>query len=456
MLKTKHFKVTIMIIAKQTFLISIIIPVYNDPIRIKKLLNTLIDQTYPKEKYEIIVVDNNSTDNTLNIIKEVANNNNTKIKVLSENNIQTSYAARNKGIKNAEGELIIFLDSDTFVNNSLLQLVESKYKKDKFSYAGLNVIIVSETNNIFDKYDKLNAFNIMLFVKNRHFAPTCSLVVKKSIFKKIGFFRSDLISGGDVEFGQRAYDYGIKQTYYNDIIVYHPARSSFKEFYKKHLRIGIGKAYTCEGIQKILFLKYILPGGPSAFKRNNIEKSINYTNIKEKDIFIAYLTDYLRRIITLYSFCKEIINAHIKKLKKRKSLLLISIISMNYTKKIKCKSSRIKRKLFAKIYKFNQKKELSRINNEDNPILKSFANVINLVLTNKVDDKEKEMIYKIEELRNVLNHSTSAISITDYGAGSSDKNLTKEEMYKGKNEIKSVGKFCQSVSKSYKWNLFFI
>jgi len=296
--------------------ISIVIPVYNDSIRIKKLLDTLINQDYSKEKYEVIVVDNNSTDNTLNVIKEIAKNNNgTKIKVLTENNIQTSYAARNKGIESAEGELIIFLDSDTFVDNNLLQLIENKYKKDKFSYAGLNVIIVSETNNIFDKYDKLNAFNIMLLVKNRHFAPTCSLVIEKSILKKVGLFKGCLISGGDLEFGRRAYGYGIKQIYYDDIIVYHPARSSFKEFYKKHLRIGRGKAYTCKGVEKILFLKYILPVRPFSFIRNSLKKSVNYINIKKIDIFIAYLTDYLRRIITLYHFCKEIANTYIKKIK---------------------------------------------------------------------------------------------------------------------------------------------
>ncbi|MCK5466089.1 class I SAM-dependent methyltransferase [Candidatus Parcubacteria bacterium] len=128
-------------------------------------------------------------------------------------------------------------------------------------------------------------------------------------------------------------------------------------------------------------------------------------------------------------------------------------MNMNYTKKIKCKFDRAKRKLFTKIYKLNQKKEIERLGNENDPVLKSFANVINSVLNNKINDEEKEIIYKIEELRNILNNSTSTISIIDYGAGSPNNNLTKEEMYEGKNEIKNVGEFCHSVSKSYKWNL---
>src|SRR3990170_3006911 len=95
--------------------ISVIVPVYNDAQRIGKCIESLLQQTYPHEKYEVIIIDNGSTDETREVIKKYP------VKLLIEDKIQSSYAARNKGIKNAKGEVIAFTDSDCIPGNDWIE-----------------------------------------------------------------------------------------------------------------------------------------------------------------------------------------------------------------------------------------------------------------------------------------------------------------------------------------------
>ena len=98
---------------------SIIISVYNGEKIITNCLNSLIGQDYPCHKYEIIVVDDCSTDNTPNIIKDYINDKKTTpnppvIKLLLHNVNKKQGGGRNTGLKNAKGNWIFFLDADDF------------------------------------------------------------------------------------------------------------------------------------------------------------------------------------------------------------------------------------------------------------------------------------------------------------------------------------------------------
>ena len=86
--------------------ISVIIPVYNDSQRLQLCLAALENQSYPKDSYEVIVIDNNSTDN----VKKIVNNCSQAIYAFKKT--KGSYAARNKGISLARGEVLAFTDSD--------------------------------------------------------------------------------------------------------------------------------------------------------------------------------------------------------------------------------------------------------------------------------------------------------------------------------------------------------
>lgn len=92
--------------------ISIIVPVYNDPINIKRCVNSLIHQTY--SDIEIILVDDGSTDKTNSVLQECAKKD-SRIKIITQEN-QKQGAARNNALKIAQGNYITYIDSDDWLD----------------------------------------------------------------------------------------------------------------------------------------------------------------------------------------------------------------------------------------------------------------------------------------------------------------------------------------------------
>jgi predicted O-methyltransferase YrrM len=97
-------------------------------------------------------------------------------------------------------------------------------------------------------------------------------------------------------------------------------------------------------------------------------------------------------------------------------------------------------------------KEISRLQNEDDEVLKLLANIFSDVIKNRYSKSENGWIGKIEKLRNSLNISSDKISVTDYGAGSPDSRLSKSDMYQGRSDVMTIGEVCRTASKPYKWD----
>lgn len=105
--------------------ISVIIPAYNAKDYIKDCLNSILNQTY--NNIEIIVVDDCSTDNTVEIVKSIDSN----IKLFSTPKNSRQGAARNIGIDHATGDYILFVDSDdTLSNNQIIEKVVHKLEEE--------------------------------------------------------------------------------------------------------------------------------------------------------------------------------------------------------------------------------------------------------------------------------------------------------------------------------------
>ena len=101
--------------------ISIIVPVYNEEKTIRKSLNALINQDYPKKDYEIVVVNDGSTDNTARIVKNIARRARVKIRLINlEKNFGRAYA-REIGAKKAKYGMLLFIDSRCIAEKDLLK-----------------------------------------------------------------------------------------------------------------------------------------------------------------------------------------------------------------------------------------------------------------------------------------------------------------------------------------------
>lgn len=108
---------------------SLIVPIYNGERYIDRCLNSLINQTY--DNFEIIVINDGSIDDSKNIIKNFIKTHKFKIKFIDQTNKGLSYS-RNKGLKNANGDYILFVDVDDVIANDTLLLLNQNLKNNNF------------------------------------------------------------------------------------------------------------------------------------------------------------------------------------------------------------------------------------------------------------------------------------------------------------------------------------
>jgi len=256
--------------------ISIIIPVYNDPNGVKDTLNSLVNQDYPPENFEIIIADNGSTDATLDIINEFCREYPKLIRLVIEDTIQSSYAARNKGVRIAKGSIIAFIDADMSVDRDWLKKINQSLKEHSWDYLGCDVEIYYKSRSVYEIHDKMKGFPIRNYVNKNKFAPTCCLVVRKVLFDELGPFNSKLVSSGDYEFGNRVFGSGYKLYFDQNIIMRHPARSSLRKLLQKSFRIGRGQEQL---------LRYY-PGRYDKFRRTLLTPS-NYFLIPPWGLFLS-------------------------------------------------------------------------------------------------------------------------------------------------------------------------
>lgn len=222
--------------------VSVIIPVYNDAERVKLCLEALENQTYPKSHYEVIVVDNGS-DEDEDIEGVVAQ---FGVAIATHEIAPGSYAARNKGISLAKGEIIAFTDADCipapdWLEKGVTHLLE-------VPNCGL---VAGKIEMFFKNPNKLTTVelyeSIMVlsqqqeFLEKNKYGATANVFTFKSVIDKVGAFDASLKSSGDVEWGQRVASFGYKQIYAEDTCVAHPARYSFKQLYKRTLRHAGGR-----------------------------------------------------------------------------------------------------------------------------------------------------------------------------------------------------------------------
>ena len=98
--------------------ISIIMPIYNAEIYLEESVNSILNQNF--EDFELICIDDGSTDNSLAILNEISKKD-SRLRVISQKNLGAG-AARNKGIKESLGEYICFIDSDDYVIPEYLEI----------------------------------------------------------------------------------------------------------------------------------------------------------------------------------------------------------------------------------------------------------------------------------------------------------------------------------------------
>ncbi|MDL5360560.1 glycosyltransferase family 2 protein [Halalkalicoccus sp. NIPERK01] len=217
--------------------VTIIVPVYNDPKGVRTTIESIRSE-FTEFQARLCIVDNGSTDETPTVIDEYVDD---RITHLTETDIRSSYAARNTGIRNADSDILAFVDADMTVSEDWLESALETFRTSDADYMGCNVeLTLPDEPTLSARYDHHTGFPVKQYLEHQHFAPTCCLFVRREVFEDVGLFDHRLTSGGDKEFGNRVHEAGYEMHFAEDVTMYHPTRNSLRELVKKDLRVGRG------------------------------------------------------------------------------------------------------------------------------------------------------------------------------------------------------------------------
>ncbi|MEF8864887.1 MAG: glycosyltransferase [Salinibacter sp.] len=278
--------------------LSVVIPVYNDPGGIDATLQSVVAQDHAT--YEVIPVDNNSTDETSAMIQEWAERHPDRIRPVAERGRQSSYAARNAGVRAADGEIVVFIDADMTAPTDWLRRVEEAFTATSIDYLGYEVetYVPDGNEGFWGWYDSVMGLPSRYHFEQKQFVPTACLAVRRAVFGRVGLFDDRARSGGDKEFGQRVHRHpDLTQGFRGDIVVYHPARTTFDAHRKKAVRVGRGLARLAEPLdadgRRVLLelLLHAVPPDPRRIRR----RAPDCTSLQLLSLYVAnMLLRYVR------------------------------------------------------------------------------------------------------------------------------------------------------------------
>ena len=265
--------------SKLKILFSVIIPTFNAKKYISECISSILKNGYPN--YEIIVVDNSSTDDTLNYLKETFSRKIVKIKFVILGKNYGPARARNEGAKVAKGQYLAFLDGDTevekdwigealkgFIENKKIAALQCKlllmlnrncydYAGEYLGSSGFLAPVASYGEKDCGQYD---SFRKILAAKS------AGMFIRKDVFDKIGGFDEDyFIFLEETDLGWRCWLAGYEVIFYPQSIVYHhfSATKSIvdKDFNNYLVRFHGTKNYIMTLIKNLSFQKlaFILP-----------------------------------------------------------------------------------------------------------------------------------------------------------------------------------------------------
>lgn len=240
--------------------VSIIFPIFNGWLDTKECLESIEQLNYPKEKLEVIVVDNGSTDGSQKVIKSIKSKSESKgIKfTLIENKANLGFAkAVNNGVRKAKGEYLLITNNDVvFDKNYLKNLVEFLEKNPNVGIVGGKVYYKNPKDKIAFGGAKFDFFTGVLKPNLKpdetfetDWVSGCDMLIRKEVIEKIGDFdKKFFFYFEDLDLCLRAKKSGYKVIYYPKAILWHGEGQSIdKEDWRKK------SEFYYQGKTRILF-----------------------------------------------------------------------------------------------------------------------------------------------------------------------------------------------------------
>ena len=274
--------------------ISVVTPTFNRCDELVHLIHSINNQTLDSKYYELIICDDGSNDGTEQIIKGLLKNNHFNLKYVFQQNSGPGYA-RNNGVKNAKGELIVFTDSDCEADRNWLRNIYNSYLNENFdAFGGPDLAkddfspmqrAINYSMSSFFTTGGIRGHNQNMLTT--FYPRTHNMGVKKDLFLSLGGF-CNMRFGEDIELSNRIHKEGAKVKLLHDVIVYHRRRTNYAKFFKQVYNSGVARINLGKRDVNMIKLVHTLP---SVF------------TILSFSIFIAlFFSPYLSKLIISFLF----------------------------------------------------------------------------------------------------------------------------------------------------------
>ena len=253
--------------------VSIIIPVRNEAEHIQDCLNAVIAQTYPKQLYEIIVIDDYSTDDTYTLAREIKHD---RLLVLSlakyfgdaAEKIPNKKKAITIGVKNAKGQLIITTDGDCIMDEKWLGTMVAYYQQHEYKFITGPVMLRPAKGllGLFQQIDVINMLGITGGTIANNYPTMCNganLLYEKKAFMDVDGYKgnTDIPTGDDIFLMQKlemTYPESIGFVKNIDACVYSKPESTFADFVAQRVRwTSKSTAFQKRSVTAILMFAYL-------------------------------------------------------------------------------------------------------------------------------------------------------------------------------------------------------
>lgn len=235
--------------------VAVIVPAWNESKTIHGTVESLLNLDYPKEKLEVIVVDDGSTDNTWQEMQKYEGN--PQIRIFQKEN-GGKHTAVNFGIENTKADFISCLDADSFVAPDALKRIINVFQKKPEVMAVAPSLIIHKPKNILQHAQKVE-YNMSTYNKKMlsylgaiHVTPGPFSVFRKEVFQKIGKFRK-AHNTEDQEIAYRMQEHHMKIEHCHTAYVYTSSPNTVKKLYRQRLRWIYGFIQNTIDYRRLIF-----------------------------------------------------------------------------------------------------------------------------------------------------------------------------------------------------------
>ncbi len=229
--------------------ISVVLPIRNEAQFIAKTIGYLQKQDYPPDKMEILVVVGDSTDNTAEIVQEIAAED-ARVRYLQNPRLWSS-AARNIGAKEATGEIVTYVDGHTYIDNDQLLKNTARLMAEKeVSVLSRPQFLDTPENSTFQKAVSLvrksklghGPDSTIYTDQDMYVNPASSgASYKREVIAKVGYFDESFDAAEDYEFNHRVAQAGYKSFTSLSLAVYYYPRDTLIGLFRQMMRYGQGR-----------------------------------------------------------------------------------------------------------------------------------------------------------------------------------------------------------------------